>query len=125
MFETTIHHSRQHAMKTEKILGALNERLSRSAGAGAVEAIIQVTVPASTETLKRERKIPEYRQAVEEALRPVAILVRDLGGDVLDEAWINATLRVKLPVESFGPLTDDAAVTRVDLPSRLKPESGR
>lgn len=111
-------------MRRDKLPGPMNAQLAALASGGMVEAIVRVVVPALSEKLKRERRMAEYRRTVEETLAPVAIRIRDLGGDVVAQAWINGTLRAKLPVESVGPLTDEPTVETIELPTKLEAERG-
>lgn len=63
----------------------------------------------------------QRRRAQFEALaQPVTSLIVASGGEVLGKAWINGTLRARLPVERLDDLLRDSSVAFVDVPHRLE-----
>ena len=53
---------------------------------------------------------------------PVAEAISQLGGTVTDEAWINATMRARVPVRALKALADLDAVRAMDVPHRITPD---
>jgi hypothetical protein len=56
------------------------------------------------------------REAFRQAATPVAEAINNLGGEVTGEAWINQTLRARLPAKSVGRLSDVDEVRAVAVP---------
>jgi hypothetical protein len=65
----------------------------------------------------------EARQSFDRLKAPVGKTIADLGGTVTDAAWINSTLRARVPAKSVTPIGELASVRAVDVPHKLEPES--
>jgi hypothetical protein len=106
-------------MSDEKLTDALLDR-ARDARA---DALVDVVIE-----LRRERTRggdPADRKArFEREASPVEAAVADAGGAVLGRAWINATVRARVPARALARLSEIGAVERIDTPRRIEPEGG-
>jgi len=50
--------------------------------------------------------------------------VGEAGGEVTGTAWINQTMRVRVPRNSLATLSELEIVTSLDLPNKLELEGG-
>jgi hypothetical protein len=50
---------------------------------------------------------------------PVKAAVESLGGDVIDEAWINSTLKCRIPATALKALAERDDIKKIDLPRSL------
>jgi hypothetical protein len=88
----------------------VTERLASLDGRSPVEVVVEmqpVAVPASG---SRASRIEAVRTGFEEELRGVAERIAAAGGEVLETAWINQTVRGSIPAgEVVWVAEDDAA----------------
>ena len=68
----------------------------------------------------RQEQIAERRTAFEQQLSPVERAIRDAGGEVLDHAWINGTMKARVPAHAVRALTGLGDVECVDVEHRLR-----
>lgn len=91
-----------------------------AAGAGPdVEVVVELRPLPPPASGTRQERIAAGRAAFDAELAPVAARVAQVGGEVLDAAWLNQTLRVRLPAGAVPELAAVAEVTRIDLPRPL------
>jgi hypothetical protein len=72
--------------------------------------------------LERAPDIVAAKQAFSRAAEPVAEAITNLGGEVLGDAWINHTLRARVPARDVSTVAHLDRVTGVDVPHALEPE---
>lgn len=109
-------------MSEQKISSGLKDYLKKASDENHVEVVVELTpLPADTgaQGATRSAKIASYQQAFAESLQPVKELILRQGGDVLDSAWVNQTVKAKLPVSSLSQLAQLNQVTAIDLPHTL------
>lgn len=120
-------------MPSRKVSPDLAACASESAGADEpVEAVIELKPQAAPPSARRSRlslapqsrkeRIAAMRDAFEERARDVAAAVEKAGGEVVEKAWINQTLRVRLPREGIDAVAELDEVSRLDAPRRVTPE---
>ena len=71
------------------------------------------------ESRSDEPSAAQMRESFSRVKEPVAEVVSELGGAVVDEAWINHTLRVQVPVRALTQLSHLDTVRALDVPHRL------
>ncbi len=91
-----------------------------------VEVVVELHVaeedadaPAPTD---RQAKILAKKEGFRATAEPVVTAIRSCGGEVTGEAWINQTLRARVPARSVERLAEEEAVARVDVPHEIEPE---
>jgi hypothetical protein len=67
----------------------------------------------------RQEKIAELKKSFERISVGVVKQVEDSGGTVLDRAWINQTLRARMPAQAVRKLSELDDVELVDLPREI------
>lgn len=66
--------------------------------------------------------VPQMKSAFSHAAVPVSEAIAGLGGEVTAEAWINQTLRARVPAHGLAQLADLEHVSALDVPHRIEPE---
>ncbi len=66
------------------------------------------------------QSIAEMQESFERKKEPVDRTISELGGTVMDEAWINHTLRARIPAGGLTDLSQLAAVRALDVPHKLE-----
>jgi hypothetical protein len=97
----------------DSIAPRLAERLAQGPG-GDLDVVVELSAPPA-----EGRDLASLREAFEECSLTVEQRIRELGGRVEAGAWINATLRARLPSGRVAELARDPKVQAVDLPSEL------
>lgn len=88
-----------------------------------VEVVIELAGAAPTTTGSRHERIAAARSAFETDLVPVTAAITAAGGEVLDAAWLNRTVRGSVPAGALGRLAADEHVAVIDLPRPLEPDA--
>lgn len=106
-----------------KITANLNDYLSHSQPQGKIEVIIELT-PIDTQAMRdsdapRNAKIASVKDAFQKNLQPVQEAIRNAGGDIMDSAWINSTVKASIPAANIQALANLDAVMAIDLPRKL------
>jgi hypothetical protein len=99
-----------------KITPALGSRL-RSDGRELLDIIVELepdTDDVST--------APKLQESFERAAEPVTSTISDLGGEVIGKAWLNRTLRAKVPAGRLRELTGLDEIAALDVPHRITPD---
>jgi hypothetical protein len=112
-------------MNPAKISASLADRLA-SAADGDVELIVELQPipPSQIDAASREDYIATLRDAFEREAAPVQAAIQAAGGEVLGGAWLNQTLRARMPAEKVQSLADLDEVALLDLPRALGMEGG-
>ena len=107
-----------------KITPRLSAALAdRGEGAAHVDVVVELEpMPVPTSGSRQER-METMRRTFEGGLQAVTRQIEAAGGDVLGGAWINRTVRGRIPADQVGRLAEDDAGVRIDLPSSLEAES--
>jgi hypothetical protein len=107
-----------HDMSNEseqKITEDLRSRLQQP------DAVLDVIVELAPEATK-VRTVPERREAFEKAVEPVHDAIVRCGGEVVGSAWLNRTVRAKVPAVKVSALGDLHEVATLDIPHRIHRE---
>jgi hypothetical protein len=60
------------------------------------------------------------KAAFERAAGPVSQVISGVGGEILGGAWLNQTLRARVPAEAVGQVADADGVSLVDVPHAIE-----
>jgi hypothetical protein len=74
------------------------------------------------EDLEEAADMAAAKAAFERAAVPVAEVISGSGGEVLEGAWINHTLRARVPAGAVSDVAGAEGVSVVDVPHKLEPE---
>jgi hypothetical protein len=109
-----------------KLTPGLIERLDAAAGDPLIDVVLEVrprSVAAPTaKALSRTEAIAATKQRFSEAAAPVEQHVTKLGGEILERAWINGSIRARVPVSSVRQLADADGIASIDVPHTLTRE---
>lgn len=103
-----------------KVTARLSERLGSEPAVDTVEVIVELRPlrPAGTGT--RKDRIAALRDEFDVEVRPVADRIAEVGGEVLGTAWINQTVRGRIPSSAVERVAAVDAVVSIDLPRPLE-----
>lgn len=87
-----------------------------------VNLVIELNSPSCPDGATRAEQMSLLKSRFEETARPVRDLVVAAGGEVLGEAWINSTLKVKVGKESIPDILQLGCVARVEPPRTIELE---
>lgn len=101
----------------------LTERIAIADAAEPVEVVIELAGSTPTSAGSRQERIAAARTAFENDLDAVRGTIAAAGGEVLEAAWINRTVRGSVPAGALAELAADERVAAIDLPRRLEPDA--
>jgi hypothetical protein len=111
-----------------KLSGDLQKQLAATPKGHSVEVVVEVgkkagaaAEPASGD---RDQRIAALKKDFSLCVEPIERAIESSGGTVLDRAWINQSLKVRLPREAVEALGERDDVARVDTPRSLRPDAG-
>jgi hypothetical protein len=84
--------------------------------------VVIIELPEGTpepESGTRAERIAQMESAFQAIAGPVKAAVETLGGEVIDEAWINSTLKCRVPATALKALAERGDITKIDLPRSL------
>jgi hypothetical protein len=87
-----------------------------------VEVIVELQPVETPTAASRQERISAMKEGFERELRPVAEKITRAGGQVLETAWLNQTIRSRLPAGEVPHVAEHEAVSGIDLPHQLEPE---
>ena len=112
-------------MDGSKLTKELRERLEQVPHDSLVEVIVAISageIGPVRAGASRGDLIATRRQQFLETVAPVERRIHSIGGEVIDHAWVNQTLRVRVPAGNIDQLTEADCVASVDAPTRLTRE---
>lgn len=119
--------------KRIKIPKKVSRRLAELAGSLSSEIeMIDVVVELDHGSVDTLKKLEQHKSRIEQiAFRkesfartssPVEDAISEVGGEVIDKAWINYTLRAKLPARGLQRISELDEVDALDSPQELLAE---
>lgn len=109
-----------------KISEKLTERLEGTDASDLLDVIIelrpQAESAAATDALPRSEKIAALKDAYTRNVAPVEDAVRKAGGEVTGHAWINQTVRARVPADRVRELSEHERVAVLDAPHPIEAE---
>jgi hypothetical protein len=116
-------------MSIKKWTDKLAEHVEKTGVGDMLEIIVELDPSRGQEIISgsgemsRQDRIAKLQEDFADQAAAVTSKIVEAGGEILGEAWINKTLKVRVPVESIGGISDDDEVTAVDLPEKIEAES--
>lgn len=86
----------------------------------AIELVVELRGPEAPSEGTRSSRIADQKLGFGRQARAVGQLIRELGGEVVDSAWINQTLRIRLPKRALENLASDDRVALLDSPRAIE-----
>lgn len=108
-------------MADPKISAELATAIGDAPGDQPVEVVVELT-PAAPPAgpADRSARLAALRSGFESEAAAVVEAIRDAGGDVLGSAWLNQTVRARLPRRGLDALCRLGQVRRLDRPRPLR-----
>lgn len=111
-------------MPTSKWSPMLRQTASSAAPGESLHVVVELkersATPPATASLAERRQMNKQSFALE--TQPLKEKIAQLGGEVLDEAWLNSTISVRMPKKALEELSFDDLVQSIDLPRTLERE---
>ncbi len=88
-----------------------------------VEVVVELhplSVPADG---SRTERVTAMKQAFEQSATGLSRTIAELGGEVVDAAWINQTVHTRVPKRALEGLEADERVVALDAPRTITPDS--
>ena len=107
-----------------KLTSNLRQQLAATPKGHSVEVVVEVGKKAASEPPPGDRaqKIAAMKQSFSVSSEPIERAIESSGGKVIDRAWINQSLKVRLPREAVEALSEREDVERVDTPRTIRPD---
>jgi hypothetical protein len=111
---------------SNKISDKLSEKIKGTSASDLLDVIIELhphaDSAAATETLSRSEKIAALKGAYARNVAPVEEAVRQAGGEVTGHAWINQTVRARVPADRVRELSEHERIAVLDAPHPIEAE---
>jgi hypothetical protein len=114
-------------MSIEKLTHQLAEHIEKTAE-DMLEIIVELDpargeqIVSESGEMSRQDRIAKLREDFADQSAAVTSAIEKAGGEILDQAWINKTLKVRVPVKNIDSITGEKEVTSVDLPETVQLE---
>jgi hypothetical protein len=106
-----------------KFTQLLAGQLGQKAVSEVVEVVVELRAPSDIgAALPRAQRMARLKEQFEHEKAPVEQAIARAGGTVTDRAWINHSLKCRLPRGSLTQLTALPEVAAIDLPRAIEPE---
>jgi hypothetical protein len=109
-----------------KISEKLNEKLDATVKSDLLDVIIELyphtESAAAAHIQSRNEKIAAMKEAFTRNAGPVEEAVRNIGGEVTGHAWINQTVRARVPADRVRELCEHERVAVLDAPHPIEAE---
>jgi hypothetical protein len=110
---------------TTKLSEQLHEQLEHPDVTGMLEVIIELhdrDEPAASETQSRQEKIAAWKEGFDREVVPVEEAVKSVGGELTGRAWINRTVRARVPADRLEKLAAQHQIAKIDIPHKIEPD---
>ncbi len=107
-----------------KVTPELAQTLDSASEQGLVDVVVELEPDEAPDEPAGDRatKVAHRKRRFEEHATPVHALIESLGGEVVDKAWINRTIRARMPARAVPELAQAGAIASLDEPHRLTAE---
>jgi hypothetical protein len=110
-----------------KLRSDLAEQLKKVQASDLVEIVLELypqaeSAPKAAETPSRSEKIAAKKAAFNQDVAAVEEAIRKVGGEITGLAWINQTVRARVPAQGVKELSQHEKVAALDIPHPVKPD---
>ena len=105
-----------------KVTSELEADVERRSDGEPFDVVVELTPAASPSSGSRGERIAQAKTAFERQAEAVRRVITEAGGEVLGSAWINQTLRTRLPKQLLEQLAGDDRVARLDVTRAITAE---
>ena len=106
-----------------KVTEQLLKALEKSDASEMLDVIIELrpeNEPKAQQPQSRAEKIATLKENFIRDLAPVEEAVRNAGGELTGQAWINRTVRARVPTDFVRQLSEHEQVAKLDVPHAIK-----
>ena len=106
-----------------KVTEQLRKELERSDASEMLDVVIELRPEDEPKTRQPQtlaEKIAALKGNFISDLAPVEQAVRNAGGELTGQAWINRTLRARVPADCVKQLSEHEQVAKVDVPHAIE-----
>lgn len=114
-------------MDAAKLTPDLTTRLTQSSADDVLEIVLELypqAGPAAAAPQSRSEQIALRKETFSQDVVPVEESIHEVGGEVVDRAWINQTVLARVPARGVERLSDLEKVAALDVPRTLEAEIG-
>ena len=111
---------------SSKVTDDLASRIEAADEDAVVEIVVELRAVDENEsapTADRRAAVAARKEGFRAAAAPVVDAIVSSGGEVIGEAWINQTLRARVPAHVILRIAEEEAVALVDVPHSIEAES--
>jgi hypothetical protein len=110
----------------DKVTSDLASKIDEADDDGLIDVIVELDAPGApgpVERGDRRAAMDAMKQGFRAAAEPIEKRILSAGGEITGAAWINRTLRARVPARSIAKLSEESSVTAVDVPRAVEPDS--
>jgi hypothetical protein len=125
IFAATVMHERIIRM-TLKLTSNLAEQLRKAGASDLLDIILELHPQAESAATaapgngSRSEKIAAKKEAFTRSVASVEEAIRKAGGEITGLAWINQTVRARVPAERIRELSEHDKIAALDIPHLIK-----
>lgn len=111
---------------TGKLSEQLSTELDNSDSSKMLDVVIELRqedAPNTKQSQSRAEKIAALKESFMRDAAPIEQVVQNAGGELKGEAWINRTIRARVPVDAIKNLSEQEQVAKVDVPHAIEIEN--
>src|SRR5215204_3560718 len=112
-------------MEMAKLTPDLTTQLTQAAGDDVLDVVVELdprTGPATATPQSRSEQIALRNDAFSNDVVPVEETIHEVGGEVVDRAWVNQTVLARVPARGVEQLSELEKVAALDVPRTLEAE---
>lgn len=105
-----------------KLTEQLSEVLQSKDASDLIDVIVELYPSAEDEAAApqtRSERIAQSKSAFNRKIIPLEETIKSIGGEITGQAWINETLRARVPADKVSLLSDHEEVAKLDIPHPL------
>ena len=106
-----------------KVTEELRKELEKAEASEMLDVVIELrpeNEPGAKQPQTRAEKIATLKENFIRDLAPVEQAVRNAGGELTGQAWINRTVRARVPTDCVKQLSEQEQVAKVDVPHAIE-----
>lgn len=112
-------------MDAAKLKPDLTTRLAQAAAEDVLDVVVEMDAqPAAAAPQSRSEQITLRKEKFDHDVVPVEEAIHEAGGEVVGRAWINQTVRARVPAQGVEQLSELEKVAALDVPRRLEADFG-
>lgn len=109
--------------RVAKVTSDLESRVQGSDDAQLLDVVVELRETAPLQDVgSREARMQALKKAFERLSANVERVVTAEGGEVVDRAWINRTVRAKIPAKAIPRLAQHDEISVIDVPHAIEPD---